>query len=492
MKTTTKKIIIIGSGYSSLAASCYLAQAGYKVQVLEKNIELGGRARQFTKQGFTFDIGPTFYWMPDVFESFFADFNKKPSDYYHLDRLNPAYQVYFGVEDSLVIADNLEEIKKTFESIEQGSAAQLQSFIDDAEINYNIAIKDLVYKPGVSPLELVTAKTVTKIHHFISTIRKEVAKKMKNPKLIKVLEFPVLFLGAKPNNTPSFYNFMNYADFKLGTWHPKGGMFQVTQGMIDLAKELGVEFVADCPITSINMENKNVTSVSTPKGNFACDILLSGADYHHTETLLPVQFRQYSEDYWNGKVFAPSAMLFYVGFDKKLENLAHHTMFFDTDFDTHAESIYDTKTYPNNPLFYASFPSMTDDSVAPKGKEAGIFLIPLAPDLEDTPQIREQYFNILLDRVEKLTNKTVRDSILFHESFCVNDFKEQYNSYKGNAYGLANTLLQTHFLRPKIKSKKVKNLYFTGQLTVPGPGVPPSLISGKIVSTMILSDFIAN
>lgn len=492
MSTTKKKIIIIGSGYSSLAASCYLAQAGYKVLVLEKNIELGGRARQFTKQGFTFDIGPTFYWMPDVFESFFADFNKKPSDYYHLDRLNPAYQVYFGVEDSLVIADNLEEIKKTFENIEQGSAAQLQSFIDDAEINYNIAIKDLVYKPGVSPLELVTFKTATKIHHFISTIRKEVAKKMKNPKLIKVLEFPVLFLGAKPNNTPSFYNFMNYADFKLGTWHPKGGMFQVTQGMINLAKELGVEFIADCPITSINMKNKSVTSVSTPKGNFACDILLSGADYHHTETLLPIQFRQYSEDYWNGKIFAPSAMLFYVGFDKKLENLAHHTMFFDTDFDTHAESIYDTKTYPNNPLFYASFPSMTDDSVAPKGKEAGIFLIPLAPDLEDTPQMREKYFNILLDRIEKLTNKTVRDSILFHESFCVNDFKEQYNSYKGNAYGLANTLLQTHFLRPKIKSKKVNNLYFTGQLTVPGPGVPPSLISGKIVSTMILSDFIAN
>jgi phytoene desaturase len=220
--------------------------------------------------------------------------------------------------------------------------------------------------------------------------------------------------------------------------------------------------------------------------------LLSGADYHHTETLLPMQFRQYSEDYWNGKIFAPSAMLFYVGFDKKLENLAHHTMFFDTDFDTHAESIYDTKTYPNNPLFYASFPSMTDDSVAPKGKEAGIFLIPLAPDLEDTPQMREKYFNILLDRVEKLTNTKVRDNILFHDSFCVNDFKEQYNSYKGNAYGLANTLLQTHFLRPKIKSKKVKNLYFTGQLTVPGPGVPPSLISGKIVSTMILSDFIAN
>jgi phytoene desaturase len=218
-------------------------------------------------------------------------------------------------------------------------------------------------------------------------------------------------------------------------------------------------------------------------------VVLSGADYHFSETLLPPNLRQYSPNYWKNKTFAPSALLFYVGINKKLKNVNHHTLFFDTDFELHAKDIYDNKKWCENPLFYASFPSITDNFFAPDGKESATFLIPIANDLEDNPEIREKYFNIIIDRLEKITNQNVREAIIFKESFCVNDFKNDYNSYGGNAYGLANTLLQTAFLRPKLKSKKVKNLYFTGQLTVPGPGVPPALISGKLVSELILESF---
>ena len=484
-----RSVHIIGSGFSSLSAASYLAKAGYKVTVLEKNDTLGGRARQYKNMGFTFDIGPTWYWMPDVFEKFFADFGKKPNDFYQLDRLKPGYQVYFDVNDSITVPGNLDAIYKIFEDEEKGSSKHLKSFLASARENYDIAVKKMVYKPGISPLELVSTETIARVSQFFSTIRKDVRKNIKSNKLIQILEFPVLFLGAKPSNNPAFYNFMNYADFGLGTWHPKGGMYKVVEGMVSLAKSLGVEFVTNAAVDKIVTDSNNAVKALQVNGEeIATDLVLSGADYHHTEQLLDNNLRQYSEKYWSKKTFAPSSLLFYVGFDKKIKNVCHHTLFFDTDFDIHAKDIYDTPKWPKNPLFYASFSSITDDSLAPEGKEAGTFLIPLAPGLEDTEELREKYFNKILVRLEKLTGQDVRKSIIFNKSFCVNDFIKEYNSYKGNAYGLANILMQTAFLRPKIKSKKVKNLYFTGQLTVPGPGVPPALISGKIASDLIIKN----
>ncbi|APG65512.1 phytoene dehydrogenase [Tenacibaculum todarodis] len=484
-----KKIHIIGSGFSSLSAACYLAKAGFEVTVLEKNNTIGGRARQLLKENFTFDIGPTWYWMPDVFEKFFADFDKTPSDFYELEKLDPAYQVYFDKEDSITIPGSLEEIYEVFEAEEKGSSKHLKEFLKSAKYNYDVSINDLVYKPGVSPLELITPVTIGKVSQFFSTIRKQVRKKIKSKKLIQILEFPVLFLGAKPSNTPAFYNFMNYADFGLGTWHPKGGMYKVIEAMETLAASLNVTFKTNANVQEITVnELGEAIGLVVNEEFIPSDIILSGADYYHTETLVPEKYRQYSEKYWDKKVFAPSSLLFYVGFDKKLENVCHHTLFFDTDFDVHAKTIYDSPSWPKEPLFYASFPSVTDGSFAPINKEAATFLIPLAPGIKDTPEIREKYFNIIIERLEKLTNQSVKDAILFKESFCVNDFVKDYNSYKGNAYGLANILTQTAFLRPKIKSKKVKNLFFTGQLTVPGPGVPPALISGKIASDLILKN----
>lgn len=487
MKST---ITIIGSGFSALAASCYLAKEGFDVTILEKNNTIGGRARQLVKEGFTFDIGPTWYWMPDVFEKFFADFGKKPSDYYHLDKLNPAYEVYFDKIDSIKIPDNLHDILAIFEKEEKGSANHLQSFLDNAAHNYDVAIKDLVYRPGISITELITPVTVRKANQFFSSIRTTVRKNIKNSRLQQIMEFPVLFLGAKPSNTPAFYSFMNYADFGLGTWHPKGGMYEVVKAMANLAVDLGVKIETNQNVEKINVENGVVKSIVSNGNTIVSDVVLSGADYHHTESLLDEKYRGYSEKYWDSKVFAPSSLLFYVGFDKKIENVSHHTLFFDTEFDVHAKDIYDNPKWPEKPLFYASFPSISDASVAPEGQEAGIFLIPIAPGIEDTPEIREKYFQNIISRFETLTNQSVSKNIIFTESFCVNDFVNDYNSYKGNAYGLANILTQTAFLRPKIISKKVTNLFFTGQLTVPGPGVPPSIISGKIVSDLIQKQLI--
>ncbi len=483
--STKNKVIVIGSGFSALSASCYLAKQGYRVVVLEKNATIGGRARQLIKEGYTFDIGPSWYWMPDIFERFFSDFGKKPSDYYQLEKLSPAYKIFFS-DDVITIGDRMSKICAEFERIEEGSSVMLKKFIAKAKKNYEVAIGEIVYRPGLSPLELITRETIMRLDQFFGTIKSEVQRQFKNPKLIATLEFPVLFLGAKPADTPAFYSFMNFADFGLGTWHPKGGMYQIIEAMRSLSEELGVTIHTNTTVNKILVDKGRATGVMANDKRMMASHVLSGADYHHSETLLDSSQRQYSETYWKRKTFAPSSLLFYVGFNKKLKNVGHHNLFFDTDFDLHASEIYDSPKWPTKPLFYANFPSVTDNTMSPAGCETGFFLIPIAPGLEDTPELRQQYFDIVFQRFQDLTRQSVLKHIVFKESFCVKDFIEQYNSYKGNAYGMANTLSQTAFLRPGLRSKKVKNLFFTGQLTVPGPGVPPALISGKLVSDLII------
>lgn len=481
-----KKVSVIGSGFSSLSAACYLAKSGYDVTVYEKNSSIGGRARLFEKNGFKFDMGPSWYWMPDVFERFFQDFDKKVSDYYQLIKLNPAYRVFFHDNTSIDIPDHIEGIYDVFEQEEHGSSKKLKAFLAKAAYNYQVAIKDLVYRPGLSPLELITPQTVKNIKQFFTNISTNIRKEFKSEKLIQLLEFPVLFLGAKPQDTPAFYNFMNYADFVLGTWYPKGGMYKIIEGMESLALELGVTIKTNSSVEKILADSGSCMGLIVNGEEIYSEIVLSGADYAHTESLLNPKERAYSASYWNKKTFAPSALIFYIGIDKKLKNISHHLLFFDTDFDKHAEEIYDHPEWPEAPLFYANFPSTSDPEAAPKDMESGFFLIPLAPNLKDTPEIRDRYFDKIMSRLEKHTKQDIRDHIIVKESYCVEDFKSDYNSYKGNAYGLANTLSQTAFLRPRIKSKKVKNLFFTGQLTVPGPGVPPALISGKVVAEQII------
>lgn len=479
-----KKVAVIGAGFSGLSAANYLAKQGYQVSLFEKHTIPGGRARLYSEAGFNFDMGPTWYWMPDVFEKFFADFDQKVEDYYKLSRLDPAYRVYFGKNDFIDIRADIEKVYEVFEKEEKGSAKFLKNFLTDAAYNYTAAMDKIVYSPGKSPLELISMATVKRVGQFLQSIKGKVRAGIKNKRLAQILEFPVLFLGAKPEDTPAFYCFMNYADMVLGTWYPKGGMYSVVKGFEKLAVEQGVQFFYDHSVDKIEVTNGKVSGLHANNKFFEADVVISGADYHHAETLLDSKFRNYSEKYWQNRVFAPSALIFYLGFDKKLENVEHHSLFFDSPFESHAKSIYDTKSWPDNPLFYVSFPSVTDKQAAPKGKESGIFLIPIATGIEDTQEIRERYFDEIMQRLELMTGQSVRDSIVLKRSYCVNDFVADYGAYGGNAYGLSNILKQTAFLKPKMQNKHLPNMFYTGQLTVPGPGVPPTIISGKIVAKL--------
>lgn len=480
-----KSVIIIGSGFAGLSAACFMAKAGWKVTVIEKHGLPGGRGRQFQVEGFSFDMGPSWYWMPDVFERFFNSFGKKVSDYYELVRLDPSYTVYWS-DHRMDIPADYEALKKLFESIEPGSASKLDAFMQEAAYKYEVGMQKLVHQPGLSVKEFADwdlVKGILKLDVFTS-MKKHVGKFFRNKSLQQLIEFPVLFLGALPQDTPALYSLMNYADIKLGTWYPKGGMCRIAEGMHQLAVELGVQFHFNQDVTAIRMENGRAMGVDTAAGFHAADVVIGGADYHFIETkLLPPDCRTYSEAYWNKRVMAPSCLLYYIGLDRKLEGISHHSLFFDVDFDRHGQEIYTSPQWPTEPLFYVCATSVTDDTVAPPGCENLFFLVPVATGLEgDDEALRDRYFEKILSRFEKITGQTIRDAIIYKRSYSVSDFKSDYNSFKGNAYGLANTLMQTAVLKPACRSSKVKNLFYTGQLTVPGPGVPPSLISGEVVS----------
>jgi phytoene desaturase len=465
---------------------------GNDVTVLEKNASPGGRARKFEENGFVFDMGPSWYWMPDVFERFFAQFGKKTSDYYELVRLDPSYRVFFGKDDVVDLPTSEREQEELFESLEKGSTYALRKFLKEAKYKYEVGINEFVFKPGHSLLEFAELRL------FISAIRLQLFQSMANhvrklfshPKLLKILEFPVLFLGATPQKTPALYSLMNYADMRLGTWYPKKGMFEVIKAMVSLAEELGVKFLYNQEVITVNVMEGKAKSVATASSVFETDIIVGSADYQHLDQqVLETKYRNYTGKYWESRVMAPSSLLFYIGLNKRVSNLLHHNLFFDEDFNQHAVDIYDKPAWPEKPLFYVSVPSLTDDTLAPKGHENVFILIPLAPGLKDTEEKRQFYFDLVMNRLEKLTGQNINKHIIFKRSYAHRDFMNDYHAFKGNAYGLANTLLQTAFLKPKLRNKHISNFFFTGQLTTPGPGVPPSLISGEVVAKEISKQF---
>jgi phytoene desaturase len=490
-----RKVIIIGSGFAGLSAACFMANAGYKVTVLEKNEQPGGRARQLKIEDFKFDMGPSWYWMPDVFERFFNQFSKNVSEYYELKRLDPSYRVYWQNEITDIPAD-YNALKNLFESLEHGSSKKLDLFLKEGAYKYKVGMQNLVYKPGLSITEFLDADLVRGICRLdvFTSIKKHISKYFKHPYIKQLLEFPVLFLGALPEKIPALYSLMNYADIKGGTWFPMGGMYSVVDAIYKLALELGVEFRFNKNVVKVEVEDKLASKVIVENKDDSTEIyntnaVIANADYHYVENkLLGGNYRNYTEDYWHKRIMAPSCILYFVGLNKKLQNICHHSLFFDTSFQQHAKEIYDVEQWPTEPLFYVSATSITDESLAPKGCENLFFLIPVAAGLNnDTEEIREFYFEKILSRFEQKIKQRVKQHVVVKKSYAYSNFVQDYNAYKGNAYGLANTLMQTALLKPSIKNKKIKNLFYTGQLTVPGPGVPPALISGELVAKHVIN-----
>lgn len=486
-----RRITVIGSGVSGISVASHLAKAGYDVTVLEKNEHAGGRARKFEVDGFTFDMGPSWYWMPDVFERYFAHFGYRVSDLYDLERLDPSYNIWFTGGEKRAIPANMEKLKSMFEEIESGSSERLEQFLAEAAHKYEVGMTDLVYKPSLNITEFADMRVLKGLFdlHLLRSMSSHVRKFFKDERLIQLLEFPVLFLGATPAKTPALYSLMNHADLSLGTWYPKGGMHKVIEAMLKVATEQGVKFQFGVNVEEIIVKNGRASLVKTSTSIIETDLVITAADYEHSDQkLLTKDNQNYTRKYWDKRAMAPSSLIFYLGVNKKVEGIEHHNLFFDRDFNLHAEEIYTDPKWPTDPLFYVCAPSKTDETVAPEGMENLFILIPVAPDLKDEESMREKYYDLIMERMEHLTGQSIKQHVIYKRSYAHKDFKSDYNAFKGNAYGLANTLMQTAFLKPRIRNRKVPNIYYAGQLTVPGPGVPPSIISGEVVANEIMKN----
>ena len=484
------RIGIIGAGFAGLSAAAVLSAEGHKVEVFEKNDSIGGRARRMQIGDFGFDMGPSWYWMPDIFEKFFARFGQRPEDHYQLIKLDPAFRVFLDSE-IMDVPGEYHALREMFESRQPGAAKLLDKFMREAEFKYKVGMDQLIYRPSESWLEFVTPQVIKGAMRLdiFSSLRKHVRRSFKDPGLVALMEFPVLFLGAMPDSTPALYSLMNYAGLKVGTYYPMGGFSSVISAMERVATDHGAVIHRSAPVAGFDIDKSLVTRIQANGHSADVDGVVAAADYHHVEqSLLPAEHRRYDTKYWEGRTMAPSCLLFYLGVNKKIDGLLHHNLFFDANLDNHANEIYTSPKWPSDPLFYVSCPSKTDSGVAPEGSENVFILMPLAPGIEDTEDLRKQYFERIMNRLESRLGIDIRNHIVEYRDYCINDFVEDYNSFGGNAYGLANTLRQTAVLKPRLRPKKIKNMFFSGHLTVPGPGVPPAIISGQISAELLMKE----
>jgi phytoene desaturase len=492
-----KHIVVVGAGFAGISASGYLAKAGFRVTLIEKNNTVGGRARVMYKNGFRFDMGPSWYLLTDEHDKWFRDMGKNREQYYDQIKLKDQYRVYYEDKSHIDIVDDYNANKHTFENIEAGAGSSLDQYMAESRFNGEFSLKHFVHKNYDSILSLLsfnTLKAVPRMHLF-SSYRDRVKRYFKNSKLVSILEYPTVFLGASAKSLPAVYNLMNWVDLDLGVYYPmlsdkSGGFGVVIESMTKVIKELGVEVITNANLSNVIIENKQVTSVEYPSNGdkiiLDCDGVLNTSDYQWFEsTFLPEEYRNVKSSSWNSKKLAPSTLNYYVGIKGAIKNLKHHTFFFDSDWDESFKHVYDTKTWSEKPLFYVHVPTLTDPSTAPVGCTALFVLIPCAVNVDDSQEVRDKYWEQVLDRIEDITGDKLRDRVQFVESYGVSDYKKDYNAYQGNAFGLGQTLQQTAMWRPNNYNKKIKNLFYAGHFTLPGTGTSMAMIGGKLAAERI-------
>ncbi len=483
-----KKCIVIGAGFGGLSAAALLAKQGHQVTILEKNESAGGRASVFEENGFRFDMGPSWYLIREVFQRYFAEFGKTENDYYDPVRLDPSYRIFFNKTESVDISASLEKNLQLFESLESGSAEKLKDYLKIAEYQFNVSMERFLYREYGSIFDFFDAKLAKEgsTLHIFDSIDKYTRRYFSTDKVRKILQYNIVFLGGTPKNTPALYALMAHIDFNQGVFYPMGGFGKIVEGLVSVAKEQGVAINYNQEVQKIVVENGVAKKVITKDQEYSADYVVVNADYAFAETkLLEKKYQTYPEKYWKKKTIAPSAFIIYLGVNKKLPKLNHHNLFLENDWIKHFDSIFEKPEWPDRPSYYVCCPSKTDSTVAPAGSENIFILVPVAPGLEDTEEIREKYYTKIMTHLENLLEEDLKSHIVFKKIFAHNDFTSRYNAYKGTALGLTHTLMQSAIFRPKHQSKKVRNLFYTGQYTHPGIGLPMTIISSTVVAKEI-------
>lgn len=493
-KLEDKQVVVIGAGLSGLTTAALLGKSGIKVKVIEKLDQVGGRASVHRAKGFKFDLGPSWYMMPTEFDHLFELLGKSRKDYFNLERLDPAYKVFFDDGEQVTVFPEFERNQQEFERLETGAGEELANYLQETKEKYEISLARFLQPEYKNPFEFLNWTVLTKGLRLglLGKYHNRVKHSFKSPYLQKVLEYMSLFLGGSPYNTPAVYTLINWADFGLGIWYPTGGMDKLPKALRSIAEEYGVEFYLDEEVVGFEFAKDSVTVVNTDKSQYSADSIVNTADLAYFDTeIMPEKFRVKSVQAWDQATLAPSAQLFYLGFSRKFPKLPHHSLFLLNNWQQGFEDIFgDDPKWSQNVNFYVSVASRTDNSVAPAGHENMMILIPAAPGIESDPEIVEHYFEQVMTRITEVVGVDPRQYLLYRYDFAQQDFRERYNAYKGNGFGLANTLLQTAIFRPKITHPLLDNLYFAGQFVLPGTGMPIVIKSGEMAASRVIRDLL--
>jgi phytoene desaturase len=492
---TRKHAIVIGAGVGGLATANILAKTGYNVTVIEQNNGPGGRMDILHEQGFTFDTGPSWYLMKDVFDQYFNLFNKQTTDYYELARLDPAYKVFFDYRQPVVVKQSYAQNKKLFETLEPGAAKKLDKYLSRAELSYRLALEHFLYNPFTKLTSVARREVLRAVPAFsglfATNLHRYISRRFSALPIQQILEYPSVFLGASPFNTPALYQLMSYLDFKEGVFYPKsGGMYSITSALMSLGKELGVTYQFGQSVDKIVVADRRATGVRAAGKTVNADIVISNADLHFTETqLLEPEHQTYPKSYWQKRNPGPSALLLYLGVRGALPELEHHNLFFTKQWRQNFDDIYKHQTWPKQASVYVSKTTATDQSTAPKGHENVFVLVPLPPNSQLSAAKQKAYVNHCLDQIGKQAGITdFRDRIVYQQVRSPQWFEQRFNSWQYSALGMAHTLRQSAFLRPNVRSKKIDNLFYVGAGTQPGIGVPMCLISAQLVYKSLTSN----
>lgn len=484
------KIVVIGAGISGLAAATLMAKDGHTVTILEKNNTIGGRARIFKEKGFTFDMGPSWYMMPEVFERFFNQCGSSVKAHYKLKQLEPKYTALWEDGTAVTVKDEQNKNWAFFEKIEPGSSTKVQKLLSKTTQAYSIATK-LLYIPITNLASLFTIQIIQEglkllfLYNQFESYHRFIARYVNSTKLQQLLEFHTVFLGGTPKNTPALYSLLTAADWSKKIWYPMGGMGQIILGLKNLAKKNKVTIKTNSEVRAIIVKNGRATAVELVNNSkIECDLIINSSDYAHSDqNIVPTKYREYSKKYWQTRTYTVSTLLLYLGLDSKIPQLSHHTFYFQNDWNEHLNQTFIKKELPKNPCYYICTPSKSDPTVAPKGMENLFVLIPIGVDNPDASH--KKYVDHVISHIEKTLKTPLKKHILVKKVYAQKDFALDYNAYKGNAFGIAHTLDQSIFLRPRMRSKKITNLWFTGHYTQPGVGMPMAVISAQLVHQLI-------
>ncbi len=489
-------IVVVGAGFGGLSAAAYLADAGADVTVLERNSHPGGYAGRIERDGFRIDTGPSWYLMPEVFDRFFERFGRETEEFYELTALDPLYDVYWKDGDHARMPPDRAGQKALFESYETGAGDRLDDYLADAAEAYELGMDRFVYPSRSRLRDMLDTDVLRSVRALpkLRTMDDYVGSYFDHPKLRQIAEYKLVFLGGSPYNTPAIYTLMSHVDMNLGVYHPTGGIASVIDGMVTLATDLGVTIHTDTPVTAI--EPADGATDGAPAFDVATDgagdrrfdrVVANAAPTHVERDLLPDEHAN-REAYWDSRTYAPSAYLLYFGVEGDIEGLEHHSLVLPTDWKPHFETIFDDPGWPEDPAYYVHVPSKTDDTVAPEGHEAVFLLVPLAPGIEDGPEPRERFRELVLDDLAKHAGVDFRDRIVLEESACVSTFADRFNAPEGTALALSHTLDQTGPLRPAHRAPGVEGLYYVGAYTNPGIGMPMCLLSGEHATEAVIED----